>query len=265
MTFKSRRKKRWEKGMILGAGCFGFLSGVVFTQQNTSPVHASEETVAFIHEDPVSRIITNAKDAKTYQENSVNKIDSMVSMAKDSEITVQLREEKRKEDRRLSTLGILTEEDHIETLDYGVCPNPDSSTKSYMDGSKIQNRASRQWKLIQTMNVNEQGFYSTDDGFIGVALGSYYGAIGTKYLVTLENGMTYKVIKTDEKSDVHVYDGCYHRVDGSVMEMVIDEETAGKYWGMTNGYVLGGNFNNAEEFKGQILDIQLVDESSTKA
>lgn len=82
MTFKSRRKKRWEKGMILGAGCFGFLSGVVFTQQNTSPVHASEETVAFIHEDPVSRIITNAKDTKTYQENSVNKIDSMVSMAK---------------------------------------------------------------------------------------------------------------------------------------------------------------------------------------
>ena len=163
--------------------------------------------------------------------------------------------------KKRSESGEMTAMDELDLSEYGVCSNPGTSrVKSYMDGAKVTNTASAQYKLLQTMHVDERGFYATDDGFIGVALGSYYGPVGSKYVVTLSNGKQYKVIKADEKADAHVWNGCYHREDGSVMEMVIDTETAGAYWGVgANGLVLNGNFNNAEEFQGEIVDFLAVE------
>ena len=133
-----------------------------------------------------------------------------------------------------------------------------STTKSYMDGSTVTDTASIQYQLLSSMHINEKGHYETDDGYIAVALGSYYGAVGTKYIITLDNGISFKAIKADQKADEHVYNGCQHRQDGSMLEFILDTEVAGNYYGMKNGYVAGGNLNNVSEFNGAIVSIKCV-------
>lgn len=247
--------------LILTMGC-------CTTPSFFTPVLADEQTVQ--QSQPVSMIdsVTNqVKRTKTYRKknkslvnDSVKQVEQTKSAMVAAEKQKQAEEQKAKqEDETLSQLGFKTKEDKLVTNDQPVCPNPlNGETKSYMDGAKVTNTASKQYQLLQTMHINDQGFYATDDGFIGVALGSYYGPIGSKFTVTLSNGNTFKVIKADEKSDNDVYNGCYHKQDGSMMEFVIDTETAGEYWGMINGYVLGGNFNNCEQFNGTIVSMERV-------
>ena len=133
-----------------------------------------------------------------------------------------------------------------------------STVKSYMDGSTVTNTASVQYQLLSTMRINEKGQYETDDGYIAIALGSYYGPVGSKYIIELDTGITFKAIKSDQKSDEHVYNGCQHRVDGSMLEFILDTETAGNYFGMKNGYVCGGNLNNSSDYNGAITSIKKV-------
>lgn len=141
--------------------------------------------------------------------------------------------------------------------DVPVCSS--NSTKTYMDADAITDTTSQQWRLLQTMYPNEKGIYQTEDGYLGVALGSTYGEIGSTYIVTLENGKKLPIIKVDEKADVDTINGCYQKYDGSVMEFVIDSEKAAAYYGISdNGYILSGNFNNHSEYKGSIIKMQKI-------
>lgn len=133
-----------------------------------------------------------------------------------------------------------------------------STVKSYMDGSTVTDTNSAQYQLLSTMHINEKGHYETDDGYIAIALGSYYGPVGTKYIVELNTGITFKAIKADQKSDEHVYNGCQHRIDGSMLEFILDTEVAGNYFGIKNGYVCGGNLNNSLDYNGAITSIKRV-------
>ena len=135
----------------------------------------------------------------------------------------------------------------------------DTTKKSYEDGSMITDETSQQWALIQTMKPNKRGVYSTKDGYIGVALGSYYGAIGTKYEVTLSTGKILKVVKLDKKADQDTVNGCYHKTDGSMLEFVIDTKVATEYYRPSeNGYVLNGNFNNHSDYSGEIVSMKRI-------
>lgn len=131
-------------------------------------------------------------------------------------------------------------------------------TKSYMDADTVTDEDSLQYKLLSQMHINEKGLYETDDGYVAIALGSYYGGVGTKYLITLDTGVTFKAIKADEKADEHVYDGCIHKVDGSMMEFILDTDKASQYFGLSNGYVAGGNLNNSNDYRGDIVEIRQV-------
>lgn len=143
--------------------------------------------------------------------------------------------------------------------------------KTYMDYKKITSTSSAQYKYIHshmadgTLKVTNEGLLLTNDGFIGVALGSHYGKIGDKFVFTLSTGVQLKVVKLDEKSDAHTDPmGCYHVADKtySTLEFVIDTETAKTAFGVKgNGYVAGGNFNNIEKFSGQIVAVQVGSES----
>lgn len=133
-----------------------------------------------------------------------------------------------------------------------------NTTKSYMDGATVTDETSTQYQLLSQMHVNERGHYETDDGFIAVALGSYYGPVGTKYIITLDSGVQIKAIKADEKANEHMINGCTHYQDGSMMEFILDSETASNYYGEVNGYVAGGNLNNIDMWKGAIVSIQKV-------
>lgn len=136
-----------------------------------------------------------------------------------------------------------------------------SSTKSYMDYKAITNTSSKQYKHIQKyMEVHSSGLLIDEDGFIGVALGSYYGNIGDRFYFTLETGVVLPVVKIDAKANVDTDDdGCEHNSDSSVLEFVIDYDKALEFFGrISNQYILNGNFNNYELFKGKIIKVEKV-------
>lgn len=131
-----------------------------------------------------------------------------------------------------------------------------SSVKSYMEYSKITNRSSKQWKYIHSSGkIKIENGYLMEGEYIGVALGSYFGEIGSKYIFTLDTGKQIKVVKVEEKSDNDTINGCYQKYDKSVIEFVIDTHAFAK---SKNGYVNNGNFNNLEQFKGNIAKIERV-------
>lgn len=166
------------------------------------------------------------------------------------------------EPRKIETLKI-EEPKEIKTETKPVEPKLEnvpvcstSSVKSYMEYSKITNRSSKQWKYINTSGkIKIENGYLMEGEYIGAALGSYFGEIGTKYIFTLDTGKQIKVVKVEEKSDNDTINGCYQKYDKSVIEFVIDTHAFAK---SKNGYVNNGNFNNLEQFKGNITKIERV-------
>ena len=165
--------------------------------------------------------------------------------------------------------GFTPEEFSIENLDEyekeyvaeEVAACSYSSVKTYMPISTITSKSSRQYKFIEEhITVDEEtGLIYDEDGFIGVALGSVFGAIGTRYYITLDTGVVLPVVKVDAKSDSHTIDGCYHANDKSVIEFVIDRSKAEEFFGVGgNGLIKNGNLNNDERLKGRIEKVELV-------
>lgn len=148
----------------------------------------------------------------------------------------------------------------FETNEVGACAYGD--TKSYMDFRAVTDPSSAQYWLIKDeMEVDPlTGFLLDKDGFIGVALGSYYGRIGDRFYFTLESGVVLPVIKVDEKADKDTDpSGCYHVSDGSVIEFVIDASVANEFYGYyPNGLVLQGNFANYSIYDGNIIKVEKV-------
>lgn len=146
-----------------------------------------------------------------------------------------------------------------------VCAS--GTAKTYMDYRATTVRSSRQYQFIHNnLTVDETtGFLYDEDGFIGAALGSFYGEIGDRFYFTLESGVVLPIVKCEEKADEDTdSSGCYHTSDNSVIEFVIDKNYALDYFGrLSNNYVLNGNYNNYELFKGSIVKAERVtDEKS---
>ena len=141
-----------------------------------------------------------------------------------------------------------------------VCAS--GTAKTYMDYRSTTVRDSRQYKFIHNeLTVDENtGFLYDEDGFIGVALGSFYGEIGDRFYFTLDSGVVLPLVKCEEKAngDTDV-SGCYHLQDNSVIEFVIDKNYALNYFGrLSNNYVLNGNYNNYDLFRGSIVKAEKV-------
>ena len=128
---------------------------------------------------------------------------------------------------------------------------------------------SRQYQFIHnelTVNKNT-GFLYDKDGFIACALGSFYGEIGDRFYFTLDTGIVLPLVKAEEKADEDTDAmGCYHLIDTSIIEFVIDSDYAGEYFFSNgNGLVLNGNYNNYWLFKGDIEKVEKVlDEKNDK-
>ncbi len=147
----------------------------------------------------------------------------------------------------------------FKTEDIEVCST--SATKTYMSYKAVTSTRSRQYRFIHSeMTVDEvTGLLYDEDGFIGVALGSNFGEIGTRYYFTLDTGIVLPVVKVDAKASVDAPNGCSHSKDASVIEFVIDSEIAGEFFGVGgNGLVNHGNFNNDDRLRGKIEKIELV-------
>lgn len=140
------------------------------------------------------------------------------------------------------------------TKNLWVCSS--SSSKTYMDWTKTS-ATSRQGKFMREHMTVRDGLLYDKDNFIGVALGSYFGVIGDRFVFTLSTGIVLKLIKVEEKSDWHTNNGCEQKWDHSVIEFVIDTAT-NKFPYFSNDYIANGNYNNLEQFKGNIAKIEKV-------
>lgn len=143
-----------------------------------------------------------------------------------------------------------------------VEPCATAGAKTYMDYRMTTVVNSRQYQFIHNkLKVDTKtGFLYDKDGFIAVALGSYYGTIGDRYYFTLDSGIILPLVKAEEKADVDTDAmGCYHLIDTSIIEFVIDSDYAGNYfWNNGNGLVLNGNYNNYSLFRGDIVGVEKV-------
>lgn len=141
-----------------------------------------------------------------------------------------------------------------------VCAS--NGTKTYMDYRMTTVRSSAQYKFLRNECTVDDvtGFLYDKDGFIAVALGSFYGTIGDRFYFTLDSGVVLPLVKGEEKADVDTDSrGCYHTIDDSIIEFVIDEDIASIFfWSNDNGLPLNGNYNNYPLLAGEIVKVEKV-------
>ena len=139
-----------------------------------------------------------------------------------------------------------------------------TSAKTYMDYRTITNTSSVQYQFIHSNEIMicEDGFLRDNEGFIGVAMGSYFGPIGSRYICHLDTGKDIKVVKVEAKDTEHTFDGFCGNTSYDIIEFVIDTKALWMQqnkW--SNGYIFSGNFNNCSEFNGKIVAIDMVIEN----
>ena len=155
----------------------------------------------------------------------------------------------------------------FKTEELSVCST--NTAKTYMDYRMTTLVSSKQYQFLnyQCTVDTKTGFLYDDEGFIAVALGSYYGVIGDRFYFTLDSGVVLPLVKGEEKADEDTdSSGCYHTLDGSVIEFVIDSDYASNYFFSNgNGLVLNGNYNNYSLFNGSVVKVEKVlDEKNEK-
>lgn len=135
--------------------------------------------------------------------------------------------------------------------------NGGDSFKSYMDYRAITDATSSQYQLIYSdlIYIGDDGLLYSNDGYVGVALGSAFGKVGDKFIVKTSSGQIINVIKLDEKADQDTVDGIYHSTDGSVVEFLVDTNIIAETY--PTSYVMG-DFNNEEKFSGYIVSVTKV-------
>lgn len=103
----------------------------------------------------------------------------------------------------------------------GVSVN-DNGFKSYMDYRAITNTGSKQYTLQYSGAYTSSGYRMYDGNYM-VALGSRFGAVGSKGMVTFSDGSSIPIIIGDIKADAHTdSSNTYHLSDGSVIEFIVD-------------------------------------------
>lgn len=131
--------------------------------------------------------------------------------------------------------------------------------KSYMNYEKITSTGSQQYKFISEFMItdSEDGLLrlEMDEKFIGVALGSYFGEIGSKFKFTLQGGKEIYAVKVEEKADEHTLEqNCVQKYDSSIIEFVVNDNFKSYY---PDAYA-AGNLAVLPQFEGMIIKIEII-------
>jgi hypothetical protein len=95
---------------------------------------------------------------------------------------------------------------------------------SFMDRSKITKLDSLQYTYRLLAEPQDSGLLKYLDCYM-VAMGTYYGALGTEFRVTLDTGIVLNVIKTEHKANQHTdFRNMYTLADKSIIEFVVDRD-----------------------------------------
>lgn len=153
--------------------------------------------------------------------------------------------------------GLIGQPLYANRLD--LCTGAWRDFKSYMSFTSITNKSSKQYKFIsENMLIFESdGFLrlKSDTRFIGVALGSYFGEIGSKFKFTLEGGAVVYAVKVEEKSDAHTINGCVQKWDSSILEFVVNKN----FEKIHPEIAAGGNLAVLPQFNGLIEIIEIIE------
>lgn len=167
---------------------------------------------------------------------------------------------------KMVSRGAINREEIVQLPNIAIIKTPvpvlkNYSEKTYMDWKKITNTSSPQYQYIKKyMTVSKDGFLRDKYGNIGVALGSYFGKIGTVYEFVLDTGKVINAVKIEEKADEHTVSGYYHKKDHSIIEFVVDTDSPSlKKHMYPNGYIWQGNFDNCPDFNGKISKIYKIE------
>ena len=87
-------------------------------------------------------------------------------------------------------------------------PCDTSSAKTYMDRKAITDETSEQHAFIEENMEAVNGHWMDKEGYIGVALGSWFGEIGTRWIFELDSGIKLYTVKIEHKADIHTIDVC---------------------------------------------------------
>lgn len=103
-----------------------------------------------------------------------------------------------------------------------------TEVKPYMDYRTVTDTSSTQYKILSMANANADGIMMVQNYYC-VALGAYFGAVGTKYTAII-GGEEYHLIKADEKQDRHTLNGEGKTgADGHLIEVVVCTEKLNEY------------------------------------
>ena len=119
----------------------------------------------------------------------------------------------------------------------------------------MTDKTSSSYKLIQKLTKSKDGLLRDKDGYIAVALGNYYGKVGDRFIIKLSTNKEVKVIKSDTKANKDTTNKCYHNSDGSMVELIVDNNRIKTYYPMA--YKMG-NFNYSDIFNGEITQVYKV-------
>jgi hypothetical protein len=157
-------------------------------------------------------------------------------------------------DTVLGTISFTTKKKpEIKTVKMGL-PSVSGSTKTYAYYTAVTAKSSPQYKLL-----NSDKCYTDDktgirmvDGYYCIALGSYYGStIGTKYIITLSTGKSFKAILCDQKANRHTDSNNQYAVQNKdIVEFYVEK---GKI--PSN---IRGDYGTLEQFKGSIVSIEKI-------
>ena len=178
---------------------------------------------------------------------------------------------------------VVVQNTQVKEIGIDFCSGYMGENKTYMGVERITNQTSPQWEYLTSLDciyvytdaygkerlaVKEgyNGFIvDNTKEYIGVAMGSYFGKIGTKYNITLYDEVSkiekiIKVVKVEEKAN---RDTCQYQICGGandVIEFVIDENHSFMKKNIgENGLIFNGNFNNCDFFNGNVVKIEKVE------
>ena len=128
--------------------------------------------------------------------------------------------------------------------------------KYYEDYRMITDPSSNQYKFQQRKDVKEdyRGFLMQNNEWYAVALGGYFGDIGTKYIFTMSTERQIKVVKGDEKAAADTCEDCYLSYNGHILEFMINSDHE---W-MHENQITTLNFTQYEPFQGHVVKIEKI-------
>lgn len=118
-----------------------------------------------------------------------------------------------------------------------------------MDRKSITSTSSKQYKLMQHAYLID-GIYHID-GYMCVAMSSYFGNVGDKLQITFSGGDVIDVILGDIKSSAHINSNNEQVNDGSVIEFIVDIDTMDKTVKLYGNYncIYSGNIVSVKKYK----------------